>query len=299
MSFLLQLQKWLDQPIKEIKEIKKGFSSDKKYYVKTNEQAYLVKVSERNNMERKYTEFQVHQRAFQNKVKTNKPIKFTYDSTSCYSIFTYVSGKDASDILPLLTTEKQYAIGIEAGMELKKIHKVKSEVSLDWYMYKKEKNERYWQMYQNSNTKIEGDTLIQEFISENYDLMKERSITLQHDDFHVNNMICSGEKLSAVIDFDRFDWGDPIHDLYKTGMFSREVSIPFCNGLIDGYFQHNIPSSFWRLYNLYTAMIIFPSVVWTEKVTPNLIEENETRIKNILNDHDYFQGAIPSWYKKG
>lgn len=35
--------------------------------------------------------------------------------------------------------------------------------------------------------------------------------------------------------FNRMNWGDPIHDFLKAGMFSSEVSIPFSIGQIKGY----------------------------------------------------------------
>ena len=283
----------LDSEIKEVRKIEKGFSEDIKYFVQTSNGTYLIKQSNIEYKERKLQEFVAHTSAFEKQVKTNTPVSFQEINDSCFSIFTYEKGNDASQILPKLSKRDQYAIGWDAGKELLKIHNViQDKIQVNWYDYKKIKHEKYWKLYKESTYKIHGDSEIQQFIQENYHLMTNRPITLLHDDYHVNNMICDNNMLAAVIDFGRFDWGDPIHDFYKTGMFSREISIPFCVGLVDGYFNESIPDEFWKLYNLYTAMIIFPSVVWT----PHLIDDMLVRIETIIHDHDYFKLSIPSWY---
>ncbi|EPY06294.1 hypothetical protein PAALTS15_16301 [Paenibacillus alvei TS-15] len=106
--------------------------------------------------------------------------------------------------------------------------------------------------------------------------MRHRPNLFQHDDFHVGNLIIKDNQLSGVIDFNRFDWGDPIHEFLKVGMFSSEVRIPFSIGQIRGYHKDSEPDDlFWRLYSLYLAM---------------------DKIDRVLEDHDYFRLLKPKWY---
>ncbi|WP_236597293.1 hypothetical protein [Peribacillus psychrosaccharolyticus] len=64
------------------------------------------------------------------------------------------------------------------------------------------------------------------------------------------------------MDFHQYDWGDPIHEFHKIGIFNREVSIPFSIGQIRGYFINTEPDEyFWRLYSLYLAMFDFSTVI--------------------------------------
>lgn len=60
-----------------------------------------------------------------------------------------------------------------------------------------------------------------------------------------------------LVDFDNYDWGDPFNDFVKIALASRVDSISFSVGQIDGYFAINIPEDFWRLYSIYSAMVIF------------------------------------------
>ncbi|MCZ3365579.1 MULTISPECIES: aminoglycoside phosphotransferase family protein [Methanobacterium] len=45
-------------------------------------------------------------------------------------------------------------------------------------------------------------------------LTKERPNIFQHDDFHAGNIIINNNKeLTGIIDFNRYDWGDPYMNL--------------------------------------------------------------------------------------
>ena len=127
--------------------------------------------------------------------------------------------------------------------------------------------------------------------------MKDRPNIFQHDDFHVANLIVKDNKLSGVIDFNRYDWGDPIHEFLKVGFFSSEFSIPFSIGQIKGYhLKHEPDEHFWQLYSLYLAMSIVVSVAWILKVKPEELNIMMNKINRVLEDHDYFERVIPKWY---
>ncbi|WP_157842720.1 aminoglycoside phosphotransferase family protein [Bacillus alkalisoli] len=286
-----------NESIISVSEIKKGFSSDKKYVVTTkSKREFLVKLADAKEFTRKEKEFNVHVQAFNQNVKTNEPIIFRKHNDYCLSVFSYIKGLDASEVLPRLSVEEQYNIGYSAGKELRKIHTIKPNHSMNWYEERKSKYERYWSQYQDSNVRLEGMDKIHTFIMDNLSLIIGRPISIQHDDFQVNNIIIENNKYAGVIDFNRFDIGDPIHDFYKLGQFSREVSVPFSVGQIDGYYENNVPNHFWELYNLYIAMIIVPSIVWSVKVTPQLVDEMLIRLQNMINDQETFSSPIPKWY---
>jgi hypothetical protein len=79
--------------------------------------------------------------------------------------------------------------------------------------------------------------------------------------------------------------------------FGREASVPYSIGQIYGYFGGQVPDSFWRLYALYTAMIVFPSVTWTLQVVPEQLDSMLERIGVVLEDHRGFRSDVPVWYR--
>ncbi|MCR8630455.1 aminoglycoside phosphotransferase family protein [Paenibacillus radicis (ex Xue et al. 2023)] len=145
--------------------------------------------------------------------------------------------------------------------------------------------------------KVKNDFKVMSFIEDNLQLMKNRPNLFQHDDFHVANLIIKDKELSGVIDFNRYDWGDPVHEFLKVGMFSAEVSLPFSMGQIMGYHGNQDPTElFWKLYSLYLAMCIISSVVWIIKVKPEETAIMMDKIDRVLEDHNYFELIKPKWF---
>ena len=57
-------------------------------------------------------------------VLTSQPLVFGLcdDGKSVYSLLSWLDGKDAKEVLPLLSETKQYVYGVKAGEALRKIH---------------------------------------------------------------------------------------------------------------------------------------------------------------------------------
>nr|WP_312855483.1 aminoglycoside phosphotransferase family protein [Litoribacterium kuwaitense] len=205
-------------------------------------------------------------------------------------ITSYIEGKDAESEIQKYSEQEQHNIGIVAGRELRKMHQYTAPNHIpSWYSRKLVKHERYIDAYLASEIKVDNDRKIMDFIDENIHLMKQRPNLFQHDDFHLGNIIVNDKKFAGVIDFNRYDWGDPFHEFLKIGIFSRGVSIPFSVGQIRGYFDHVEPDDyFWRLYSLYLAMCVFSTVVWTLRTIPDDIDSMLNKVYMLLEDHDYF-----------
>ena len=92
--------------------------------------------------------------------------------------------------------------------------------------------------------KHKNDDKIIKFIEENEIYLKNRPNRFQHDDFHLENIIVRDGKYVGVVDFNGYDWGDPLHDFVKIALFARDISIPYSIGQIEGYFNRKIPEEF-------------------------------------------------------
>lgn len=280
-------------------QIKKGFSSDEKYLVHMNDgKKLLLRMFKLEEYESKKKEYSILERMQDYNVICSQPISIGEVENRGYIITSYIEGKDAEDEIQKYTEQEQFNIGFEAGKELLKIHQyaAPSHVS-SWHSRRVKKHKKYIDAYLTCGIKVKNDQRIINFIEENIHLMKQRPNLLQHDDFHVGNIIVNNKKLAGVIDFNRYDWGDPIHEFLKIGIFSRGVSIPFSIGQIRGYFNNTDPDEyFWRLYSLYLAMCVFSTVIWTLKTIPENINDMLDKVYMFLEDHDYFSRLTPKWY---
>ncbi|TVY11347.1 phosphotransferase family protein [Paenibacillus cremeus] len=286
---------------KAITQIHKGYSADGKYFIHRKEEqpSYVLRTAPIQQSEKKKEEFDMIRRVYELGVYTSEPIAFgvVEEWGICYLVLGYVKGEDAAELLPGLTEDEQYVIGLEAGQELKLIHKVMAPLHMkSWNERRSNKYLQQLAEYQSCGVKLPEEDMVLRFIDDHLKLMDGRPNRFQHDDFHPANLLIYERRYSGVIDFNRFDWGDPYEEFQKVAYFTRHDSIPFSAGQIDGYFDGDVPEDFWPLYSLYTAMTMLPSITWTLKVVPQQLELMLGRIRTILEDHHQFENVVPSWY---
>lgn len=286
---------------KQIVQINKGFSSDEKYLIHMfdDREKLFLRTFDLDQFESKKIEYSILKKMQDYEIACPKPIAIGKMKEKGYMVLSYIKGTDAEKEIVSLPYEEQFAIGFKAGKELRKMHQLTApEYITSWYSRKVEKHEKYVKAYLICGVKIKNDEKIVKFIKDNIHLMKQRPNLFLHDDFHLGNLIVKDKKFAGVIDFDRFDWGDPYHEFLKIGIFSRRISTHFSIGQIKGYFDDKEPDeAFWRLYSLYLAMCVFSSVIWTLNTIPDDINNVLDRIYMLLEDHDYFSSMKPKWYE--
>ncbi|MBK3493864.1 aminoglycoside phosphotransferase family protein [Viridibacillus sp. YIM B01967] len=296
----LQKNLVLLQRANRIEKLSKGYSSDEKYVVYFDDRKYLLRIGDMKGYEKKKTEFQILKKMQYYNVQCPQPIDIGAldELNASYSIYSYIDGVDVKETLQNLTEKEQYKIGIEAGIQLSRMHLLEASSSLKpWYERAMKKHYRYLEAYKSCGIKIKNDDKIINFIEENKHFLKERPNQFQHDDFHLENIIVNNRKYAGVIDFDNFDWGDPLHDFVKVGLLQRESSVPFAIGQIKGYFNDDILEDFWMLYSIYAAMVVFSSVIWSLRFAPGELDEMIERLHNMLEDHKDFEILKPVWYE--
>ncbi|AFQ25900.1 phosphotransferase [Bacillus thuringiensis] len=285
----------------DIKEISKGFSPDKKYIIMSaNNEKYLFRTGDIKEYERKKIEFQILNEMVKCNVQAQRPIEIGIleEEGVCYSIFSYLEGEDAKRLLSTYSPKEQYDIGIEAGKDLAKMHTLEAPKNiLPWYERAMKKHRKYLEAYKTCGIKIENDDKIIKFIDENEMYVKDRPNRFQHDDFHLENIIVRDGRYVGVVDFNGYDWGDPLHDFVKIALFARDISIPYSIGQIEGYFNERIPEEFWKLYAVYVGMTVFSSVVWTLRAAPHMLEDTLERLHIVLEDHKNFELLKPIWFQ--
>ncbi len=287
---------------KSFTQITKGFSHEEKWQVITeNGEAIFLKIYDfaRLALAKSVYEYLAYFEQIGSLVPKPKQFIELPEESICIQIVSCINGVDGEESLHTLSSDTQYKLGYHAGKELQKLHTLSNPSPLQtWEDYKLTKHNRYLHLLSESTIIFPEIDYILHFIDQNIHLLKDRPVRFLHDDFHPSNIIFNEGELAAVIDFDRFEWGDPYHDFHKVALFTSEVSKPFAIGQIDGYFSDNIPDEFWQYYTLYAAMIIPSDIIWSYKTTPHLIETMWKRVYRILEEHQNFEQVTPSWYVK-
>lgn len=280
----------------EIVQIRKGFSTEQKYQVTAAERTYLVRVSHTQSFVAKRQEFDQMKDLCDLGVQCNKPIDlFADDKSNVIGIYSYLPGADAEDCIAALDPGTQYQIGVASGRDLKIINSVIG-TTRDWKERKWAKHERYVREYIKQNYRFEEDEKVLKFIATHYGPDDSGSDRLQHDDFHLGNIIVNNGQYAGVLDFNRYDWGDPLHEFVKLEWFSWPISPEYSLGQVAGYFAKAvIDDTDCEQIAVYVAMSIVSSIVWTLKFWPDTWMKIEPQIRTILHHYNFFDSIRPQW----
>ena len=145
--------------------------------------------------------------------------------------------------------------------------------------------------------KAEGGERFIEYISSHRHLLKNRPQTFQHGDYHIGNMMIGNDGKLFVIDFNRFDFGDPWEEFNRI-VWCAQKAPAFARGMLDGYFEGNVPDVFFETLALYISSNALSSVYWAVPFGEKEISVMLDQVKDILSWYDNMNTPVPSWYKK-
>lgn len=278
--------------------INKGWSEDKKYRVTLADGTpYLLRVSSAEQYSRKKAEFKMMQRVSALGVPICQPIKFGTCCDGVYSLQSWIDGRDAEDVIPLLPHAQQYIYGLESGQILKKLHSIPApETQENWEAYFNRKADHKIKSYHACPVKFSGADRMIEYINDNRHLLKNRVQSYQHGDYHIGNMMIDHSESLMIIDFNRNDFGDPWEEFNRI-VWCVQSSPPFASGMINGYFDHDVPMEFWRLLALYIASNMLSSIPWAIPFGQSQIDLFLRQAKDVLAWYDNMRNPVPTWYQ--
>lgn len=295
-----------DRNWKSVIPLEKGWSADQKFIV-TDEDGKKLLLRISNNMEydAKKKEYEIISKYGKLGFPMSSPVEFgtCRGGGYVYMLLTWVEGKDLEEVLPSLSEKDQYELGRQAGKILRQIHSVPLEKE---DIPEKTKRERkLWQLSQYEESEAlrqEGDEIPIKFVRDNIEKIWQEKPVYQHGDFHPGNLIYMEDGRIGVIDFNRWEVGDPYEEFYKLESFGVEISIPYCIGQIDAYFSSAadvvIPEDFWTALAVYVAHASLFSIKWAEKFGPESVENMARRYRSAMESYDHFRRTIPAWYSE-
>lgn len=276
--------------------IDKGWSSDKKYCITSDDgKKYLLRIIPKEKIANRVDMFYMEQRVEALGVPMCKPLEIGKYDENIYTIQTWINGKDANDVIPFLNEKEQYNYGVETGRILKKIHSIKAPKNQpDWETIYNEKIDRNIKMYNECPVKFDGSDYAIDYIEKNRHLLLGRPQTFQHGDYHIGNLMIENDKL-IVIDFNRADFGDPFEEFNRI-VWDAKVSNMFATGIINGYFDYEVPEEFWKLLALYLSSNTLGSIAWSIPFGEAEINVIKNQANAVMKWYDNMKRIVPAWY---
>ena len=277
--------------------INKGWSGDKKYCVTTDKgEKFLLRVSPIEQYDRKKTEFELMGKVAELGVPMCLPLEFGTSDEGVYSIQSWIDGIDAEETAPTLSADEQYYYGFEAGRILKEIHKLPAPENVqDWEIRFNQKIDRKIKMYGECPFKYENGQAFLDYISTHRHLLANRPQTYQHGDYHIGNMMIGNDGKLYIIDFNRNDYGDPWEEFNRI-VWCAQTAPLFATGMVNGYFDNNVPYKFWELLALYISSNTLSSLPWALPFGEEQMQVMINQAKDVLSWYDNMKNPIPTWY---
>ncbi len=284
--------------IVSIAPLLKGWSRDKKYILESSDgERYVLRLSDNDLYEKKKNQFELLKKIKFLGLNCSQPFEFgvTSDGT-VYILLSYLEGKDGKTAVLDMTDEEAYRLGIEAGNCLRKLHSVDiPPQNLTWWDRYLEKMPRKIAALNACEYKLPMQDMILLYYKTHCEIMKDRPLVLCHGDYHLGNMIVNSGKI-GIIDFDKNGVSDP-YDEFKPFCWNVMVSEYFETGLINGYFNNNVPEDFWRVLKFYTAESLISHLPWSVKFGQQEIKTAFEVADNQMKWYGNFEFDVPTWYR--
>lgn len=280
--------------------IEKGWSCDKKYCVTTEDGSkYLLRISDISQYESKLMEFNMAKRVASMGVSMCIPIEFGVCDEGVYSLQTWIDGEDAENVIHQLPESQQYAYGFEAGKQLKIIHSIPApSTTVQWEKRFNAKIDRKIKMYADCHLKYQNGQAFIDYIETHRHLLEDRPQTYQHGDYHIGNMMIGKDGKLYIIDFNRNDFGDPWEEFNRI-VWCAQVSPAFATGLVNGYFDNDVPLLFWDLLALYISSNTLSSLPWAIPFGQSEMDVMVDQANQVLLWYDSMKAPVPAWYGGG
>ena len=279
--------------------IEKGWSGDRKYRAGTADGGkYLLRISPLEKHDRRKREFDKMCEVAALGIPMAQPVEFGVCHEGVYTIESFIEGVDAEKYIAGLPAEKQHSYGLDAGRILAKLHTIPAPADAPaWESRFNAKIDRKIAMYEGCTLKYEGGEAFLKYIAENRHLLRARPQSYQHGDYHIGNMMIDRNGALTIIDFDRDDFGDPWEEFNRI-VWCAQAAPAFASGMVDGYFDGEVPMEFWKLLALYICSNTLGSLPWAIPFGEGEIQVMRKQAAQVLAWYDGMKNVVPAWYQK-
>jgi len=265
------------------KPVYKGNSSSQKYYVEAFDGSkYFLIIDNVSRYTRMEAVFKMMKKAEAAGIPMGEPVELGRTQRSngeheAYMILNYIDGDDLISLLPSLSINEQYFIGVKAGEILRKIHAIPSSPNTDnayfaRLTYNMEETIENLRRFRKKINYFDIEKAIL-FYNKHKDLITNGPQCFLHGDYGIHNLIYGKGELK-IVDFEISEFGIPWYDFFLI-TYNSKLSSNFATGQLYGYFSGPPAPEMYTLIALYASIALLRKINKTisdEKLLKNFLE---------------------------
>lgn len=283
-----------------VTRVKKGWSKELKYRISTgSDQRFLLRLRPGGQLASHQQEFDFIRQLSGAGIPVPRPhlVGEADGGQSTYMLLDWLEGQDLQSALPGLDESRQYSLGLEAGRILRRIHQSPRLAAAPPLRLIRQKSLEKISKFEAAGLDVPGSEAMARFVRGHIGWLDEGALVCQHGDFHPGNLILAPDGSLGVIDFNRWDIGDPAEEFYKLQSFTIEASQAFAVGQLHGYFEGEPDLAFWQSLAVHVAVSSLYSIRWALPFGPEEVAGMKARCLRAMADYAGFTRLVPAWYR--
>lgn len=296
----MKRSEWLSARGWQAERLDKGWSEDEKYLVTTRGgERLLLRCARIDLREKKQREYEALHRLDEVHARMSRPLEWVECEDAVGLLMSWVEGEDAETALQRMSEGQKYHLGMEAGEALRRIHAVPAPEGLaEWGERFRAKLDRKRVLWLSCPIHAAEREDMLSFVDANRRLLDGRPQCFQHGDYHVGNQVVDGQGRLGIIDFNRWDYGDPFEEFNRI-VWSAQASASYASGYVNGYFGGAPDEEFFRLMKLYILANQLSSLPWA---IPFGQQEIDVMLRQSREVAAWYGGRglrelVPVWYR--
>ena len=294
----MNLNVWLASRGWRAEKLNRGWSGDEKFVVwQPGGGRMLLRRAPLSRREEQRRAYEALRQLEGLPVRMSRPLEYFEDEDSAYLLLTWLEGEDAEPALARMSESERYRQGVTAGEYLRQIHSIPAPANQpDWEERYNAKIDRKIRQWDECPIELGECDCLKEYLSAHRALLSGRPQCFQHGDYHVGNLVIDRQNRLGVIDFNRWDYGDPWEEFNRI-TWCAQVSPAFASGYLNGYFGGVPEEAFFRLLKLYVASNQLSSIPWAIPFGPQEVDVMVRQTREVVAWYDGFREMVPRWYR--
>ena len=294
----MNLNVWLASRGWRAEKLNRGWSGDEKFVVwQPGGGRMLLRRAPLSRREEQRRAYEALRQLEGLPVRMSRPLEYFEDEDSAYLLLTWLEGEDAEPALARMSESEHYRQGVKAGEYLRQIHSIPAPANQpDWEERFNAKIDRKIRLWDECPIELGECDCLKEYLSAHRALLSGRPQCFQHGDYHVGNLVIDRQNRLGVIDFNRWDYGDPWEEFNRI-TWCAQVSPAFASGYLNGYFGGVPEEAFFRLLKLYIASNQLSSIPWAIPFGPQEVDVMVRQTREVVAWYDGFREMVPRWYR--